>query len=259
MTGIDVSKYQSVIDWATVKQTGSVEFAILRAGFGHSAAQIDSYFDINYKGAKAAGIPVGAYWYSYAVDVADAVKEAKACLQVIKNRQFEWPIYYDMEESTQAALGKETCTKIAEAFCTELEKAGYFVGIYANTNWFNNYLDHAYLSQKYTIWLADYRMLYNKSLKRDMHQYSSGGSVQGIATRVDMNTCTVDFGHIIKHAGLNGFSKGTESAPMPKPTSGTGLKKLVTGAMSEGDRRTIEEMIYPTMYRLGITYEWIEE
>ena len=201
--GIDVSKHQGVIDWSKVK----TDFAILRAGFGRYASQKDPQFERNYAGAKAAGIPVGVYWYSYARSAEEAREEAKACLQVLQGKQFEFPIYFDIEDSTQGSLGKAVLTAMCEAFCDTLEKAGYFAGVYASTYWFTSKLDHARLASKYTIWLADYRAGYNKTLKRDMHQYTSNGHVDGISGRVDRNACTRDFPGIIKKAGLNGFDK----------------------------------------------------
>lgn len=203
MKGIDVSKHQGVIDWGKVK----TDFAIIRAGYGKAISQKDPKFEANYKGAKAAGIPVGAYWYSYAKSMAEARQEAAVCIEAIKGKQFEFPIYFDIEDKSQTGLGKTILTAMCEAFCEELEKAGYFAGVYANTSWFLNNLDHAKLAAKYTIWLADYRVNYNRSLQRDMHQYSSNGSIPGISGRVDMNTCTKDFPAIIRGAGLNGYNK----------------------------------------------------
>ena len=205
--GIDVSKHQGLIDWRDVK----TDFAIIRAGFGRYANQKDPQFKRNYAGAKAAGIPVGAYWYSYARSAEEAREEAKACLHVLLGKQFEFPIYFDIEDSTQGHLSRATLTAICEAFCDTLEKAGYFAGVYASTYWFTNKLDHARLAGKYTIWLADYRAVYNKTLKWDMHQYTSSGHVAGIAGPVDMNTCTRDFPGIIKKAGLNGYSTGLKT------------------------------------------------
>lgn len=203
--GIDVSRYQGAVDWQAVKESGYVDFAILRAGFGRYTSQKDLQFERNYAGAKAAGIPVGAYWYSYAKSAEEAREEANACLQVLKGKQFEFPIYFDIEDISQCNLGKAVLTAMCEAFCDTLEKAGYFAGVYANTWWFTSKLDHTHLAGEYTIWLADHRAGYNKTLKRDIHQYTSNGHVAGISGRVDMNTCTRDFPGIIKNAGLNGF------------------------------------------------------
>lgn len=225
--GIDVSKHQGVIEWSKVK----ANFAILRAGFGGYAEDI--MFDRNYAGAKAAGIPVGAYWYSYATNAEEARQEAKVCLQVLAGKRFEYPIYFDIEDSTQGNLGKAALTEICEAFCDTLEKAGYYVGVYASTYWFTRKLDHARLASKYTIWLADYRAGYNKTLIRHMHQYTSNGHVNGISGRVDMNTCTLNFPRVIKAAGLNGYGK---TAP-----DSTGLKTFSAQA-SPGDIEQLEQL-----------------
>lgn len=229
MTGIDVSKHQGVIDWSKVK----TDFAILRAGFGRYTSQKDPQFERNYAGAKAAGIPVGVYWYSYAKSVEEAREEAQACMQVLKGKRFEFPIYFDIEDISQSNLGKAALTEICEAFCDMLEKAGYYVGVYASTYWFLNKLDHARLASTYTIWLADYRTGYNKTLIRHMHQYTSKGHISGISGRVDMNTCTLDFPRIIKKAGLNGFGK-TVAAPV--------LRDITIKQASAGDINDFKAM-----------------
>ena len=189
---IDLSHHNTVTDFLAVKNAG-IYGVILRAGYGREVSQKDKKFEEYYAAAKAAGLHIGAYWYSYADSVADAAKEATACLACIQGKQFDFPVYYDLEESSTAALGRDTCTQIAQTFCTAMEQAGYWAGVYANTNWWQNYLDHAALSAKYTIWLADYRQAYNTTLKRDMHQYTSTGSVPGVNGNVDCNRCTRDF------------------------------------------------------------------
>ena len=231
--GIDVSKHQGRIDWQAVKETGEVQFAILRAGYGRYADQKDLTFECNYLCAKAVGIPVGAYWYSYAMSVEEAREEAKVCLQVLKGKRFEYPIYYDVEEARQSNLGKAELTEICEAFCDMLEDAGYYAGVYANTFWFTHKLDHARLAAKYTIWLADYRRYYDRNLARRMHQYSSKGRVKGISGRVDLNVCTFDFPRVIKAAGLNGYSKTAPDSP--------GLKTFSAQA-SPGDLAQLEQL-----------------
>ena len=189
---IDLSHHNSVSDFLAVKNAG-IYGVILRAGYGREASQKDRKFDEFYTAAKAVGLHIGAYWYSYADSVADAAREANACLSCIQGKQFDFPVYYDLEEQATAALGKDACTQIAQTFCTALEQAGYWAGVYANTNWFTNYLNFDPLAAKYTIWLADYREAYNTTLKRDMHQYTSTGSVAGVNGNVDCNRCTRDF------------------------------------------------------------------
>ena len=115
--GIDVSKHQRKIDWTKVK----TDFCIIRAGLGKALSQKDPQFENNYAGCKANKIPVGAYWYSYATSAAEAAKEAEVCLQVIAGKQFEYPIYMDVEDKVQSALGKDLLTDIVIAFCDTLE------------------------------------------------------------------------------------------------------------------------------------------
>lgn len=181
---IDVSEWQGTIDWKKVKESG-IEFAILRAGFGRESSQIDDEFERNYNNAKKAGIKLGAYWYSYADSVADAEREAKACLTVLKGKTFELPIYYDLEDKSQLNFSKKTLTAIAIMFCNTVKAKGFNVGVYASLNWFTNYLDYEVLKKHYSIWLAQY---YNTNqLDCDIWQHTSEGTVKGILNAVDLN------------------------------------------------------------------------
>ena len=136
--GIDVSSWQGNIDFAKVKASG-IDFVIIRAGYGRETRQNDNCFELNYRNAKAAGLDVGAYWYSYADSAEDAVKEARACMEVIKGKKFEYPIYFDLEEQSQFAKGRNFCDSVIKAFCGELEKNGYLAGLYCSTYYLNNY------------------------------------------------------------------------------------------------------------------------
>ena len=181
---IDVSEWQGKVDWKKVKAAG-VNYAVLRAGFGREASQIDAEFERNYKNAKASGVELGVYWYSYADSVADAQNEAKACLAVLKGKSFELPVFFDMEDSSQTGFGKATLTAMATKFCDIVKKSGYKTGVYANLNWFSNYLDYAALKKKYYIWLAQYHT--EPQLDCDMWQYTSSGKVNGVQGNTDMN------------------------------------------------------------------------
>lgn len=181
---IDVSTWQGTIDWKKVKAAG-YKHAILRAGYGRSATQKDACFEANYKNAKTQGINLGVYWYSYAVDKADAIKEANACLEVLKGKTLEIPVFFDMEESSMTKLGKAKLTEMAKAFCDTVIKGGFKAGIYSNPNWFKNYLDYNALRKLYPIWLAQYYK--EASLECDVWQYASDGKVSGISGNVDMN------------------------------------------------------------------------
>lgn len=251
LKGIDVSKWQGTIDWQAVKASG-IDFAIIRAGLGNNPKQKDTCFERNYAGAKAAGVPIGAYWYSYASGVQDAIKEAEACLQVIQGKQFEYPIYYDLEDKSCATLGRIINTQMAKQFLNRLEQAGYYAGFYSYTSYMMSYINMAEIEGRYTIWLADYRTAYNMTIQRDIHQYSSSGSVTGIAGRVDMNNCTKeDFPAIIKAAGLNGFDKESAAAPAEKPK----LYDIAVLGVTRGDADTICRLCD----ELGVQHTKVEE
>lgn len=219
---IDVSKYQPSIDYEKVKADG-IQGAILRCGITYWGEQVmdkDPYFEQHYKGFQEAGLPVGAYYFSAADSVEVAKKEAEYCKTLLAGKQFELPIYYDVEcKERMNKLTREELTEICYAFCERMEQAGYFVGVYSNTNYYQNKLDHGKLSGRFTLWLADYRGEdANQSLKRDIWQYTSKGRVDGIPRNVDLNECYRDFEQEIKAAGKNGFSKGEEPVKPSLPT-----------------------------------------
>lgn len=202
--GIDVSTWQNKIDWAKVKKAG-IEFALIRAGYGRYENQIDDRFKENVNGAKAAGIPIGAYWYSYAKSASEAKQEANVFLKIIKGIKFEFPVYFDIEDNSQKDLGKNQLTEITKAFCSTVEAAGYYVGIYSSLSWLNNNLNMSALP--YDVWVAQWNDVCQYSGNYGVWQYTSKGSVSGISGSVDMNMAYQDYPEIIKNAGLNGFTK----------------------------------------------------
>ena len=205
MKGIDVSVHNGNIDWNKVKADG-IEFAILRAGFGKLASQKDKKFEQNYAGAKAAGIPVGAYWYSYAMDEDEARQEADVFLSVLKGKQFEFPVYFDLEEQKQFDLGKEQVSAIMRAFLKKVESAGYFVGLYGSASSLTTHTADD-IKSRYTIWLTHWVNQTNYSGAYGIWQHSEKGSVDGINGNVDLDICYKDFPNIIKTKGLNGWGK----------------------------------------------------
>lgn len=223
--GIDVSQYQGSIDFEKVKAAG-IGYVMIRAGYGRYASQKDPCFEANYKGAKAAGLPVGVYWYSYAKTEAEARQEAAVCLEIIKGKQFEYPIYFDLEESSQFRLGKSACSGMVSAFCSELEKAGYFAGLYISRSPLQTYITSE-VANRYALWIAEYASRCNYSGSYGMWQYSSSGTVPGISGKVDMDYCYEDYPTLIKTAGLNGYKKTTKSGAKALDTSG--FKKGDTG------------------------------
>ena len=187
--GIDVSQWQGDIDWVQVKNSG-VDFAIIRTGYGRSGDnQIDNKFHQNIENAKLAGVMVGAYHYSYAESVEDAKKEAKFCLSIIKScgLSLDLPVYFDIEDASIANKhNRDIRTNMCISFCSEIEKAGFSAGVYANKNWFDNYLNYNELKKRYTIWLAHYGVD-SPSLDCDIWQFTSKANVVGIKTDVDKN------------------------------------------------------------------------
>ena len=228
MKGIDVSVHNGKIDWQKAKADG-IEFAILRAGYGRLASQKDKRFEQNYSGAKAAGIPVGAYWYSYAMSPEEAELEADVFLSVIKGKQFEMPVYFDLEEKKQFDLGKEKVSAIMRAFLERVESAGYFTGLYGSASpLFTHTADD--IKSHYTIWLAHWVDRTNYSGAYAVWQYSEKGKVDGISGNVDLDICYKDFPTIIKGKGLNGFG-AVKPSPVPDDKTDT----TVTATIKIGD------------------------
>jgi len=203
--GIDVSHHQGTIDWAKVKQGGQVDFAIIRAGYGRYASQVDKQFHANMKGAKEQGIPVGTYWYSYAMSVEEAKLEAEACYSIIKDYKFEYPVYFDIEEKSQRdGLTPYETSAIIEAFCSTLENYGYYVGVYSYASFLNDRV-YQHVLDRYTVWVAHINVAqpaYSRSVY-NMWQYSWTGKINGISGDVDMNLVYMDFPRIIKRYKLN--------------------------------------------------------
>ena len=209
--GIDISYCQTAVDWNTLK----VDFVIMRAGYGKYASQKDNMFESHYKNACNKGINKGAYWYSYAMSEAEAVEEAKACIEVIKGKKFEYPIYFDVEEQKQKALGKAKVSAIVKAFCSTMEAAGYWVGLYTNVDWYVNVITDD-IKTRYAIWIAHWGVAKPAiSGPYGIWQYKVG-RIAGVSGDCDLDYGYVDYPTQIKAAGKNGYSK--TPAPAKKKT-----------------------------------------
>ncbi|MDE6501001.1 MAG: glycoside hydrolase family 25 protein [Ruminococcus sp.] len=201
--GIDVSEWQGIINWPQVK----TDFCIIRAGYGRLASQKDKFFDENYNGCKNNFIPCGAYWYSYALTPEEAVQEANACISVIAGKKFEYPIYFDIEQPNQIALGRNAVSAIIKAFMNTLENAGYWAGLYMSAYYLENCTTDD-IKVRYAVWVADYvENAPNYDGVYGMWQKSETGVVAGINGNVDIDECYVDYPISMKNAGLNGFQK----------------------------------------------------
>lgn len=208
--GVDVSKFQGVINWEQVKK--SIDFAILRCGFGGDLKeQDDAYFYSNVKECEKLNIPYAVYLYSYATSEKRVDSEIKHALRLVGNYK-PFCIYYDMEDHTTAGLGKATLTAFAKRFCEAITKKGFKAGVYANQNWFQNYLDVAALSKAgYSIWCAKYSNDAPKiAAEYDIWQYSSTGRVDGINGNVDMNYMYNDIRMVVTKPATTTKKKSNE-------------------------------------------------
>lgn len=209
--GIDVSSNNGVINWDKVKAQG-VQFAILRCGIGSDYAnQDDTQFLRNYNECKRVGIPVGTYLYSYACNVSDAKSEADHVLRLVRGKNFELGIWFDMEDADQYKAKRNvqysTCVDICETFCNIIQSNGLAVGIYANLDWWNNKINSSRLD-KFDKWVAQWtsRCTYNK--KYSIWQF--GGEVNVIrSNKLDGINGSVDMDYLM--------NDDISPTPGPKP------------------------------------------
>ncbi len=189
---IDVSTWNGNIDWDKVYKSG-VRYAMIRSSFGiENPNQVDNKFVRNITNAQRAGVKCGIYHYSYAKSAAEAKKEAEFCLKTIKGYKIDLPVAFDIEDSSQTHLGKDTLTSIVIAFCDRIKSAGYRPMLYCNPNWLCNYLHKDKLINKYDIWLANWGVS-APSYNCAIWQYSESGSVPGVSGSVDMNWIFKDY------------------------------------------------------------------
>ena len=190
--GIDVSKYQSNINWEQVKTAG-VKFVIIRIGYrgyGSGALVLDPMFEQHFTNARNAGLKVGVYFFSQAVNENEAREEAQGCAYVLNGRKLDYPIYFDTEASggkngRADGLGVEDRTKCAIAFCEEVKAQGYQPGVYASTLWFRKRIDLNRL-KSYSIWNAHYGVA-SSPISCDMWQGSCTARIPGYGGQIDVN------------------------------------------------------------------------
>lgn len=213
MNGIDVSRWQGKIDWNKVAANG-IKFAIIRGGTGKNNKDI--YFEENYKNAKAAGLKLGVYLYSYAGGVQDAKLEANFAKSLMNGKTFELGMYYDVEDPKILKKPVREINNIINTFMNEMK--GYDVGIYTSKSYAENWgLDKT----NYKIWIAQWGRTCTYKGKWVMWQYTSKGSVPGISGRVDLD--------VMKD----------EPAPTPKPKKSNEeiAKEVISGLWGNGEER----------------------
>lgn len=208
LKGIDVSKHQGVIEWEKVGKSG-VDFSIIRAGYGVST--VDQYFKANIEGALKNSIAVGVYWFLYANNEEEAIKNALMFDKAISayKDKITFKVWCDYEYDTDRYARqcgynptKATRTAIVKAFCEKMRSLGYEVGVYANPDYLNNYFNDLSM---YPLWLAQYAT--KKSRDCEIWQYTSKGKVDGIKGNVDMNYYYGAAKSVLPNLkGYNGFS-----------------------------------------------------
>ena len=192
--GIDVSRYQGEIDWQQVKAAG-VEFVMVRLGnrgIAEGTLHEDPLAKMNLQTAKAAGLKVGAYFYSQAVSVAEAEEEAAFALEILDDFQLDMPLAFDWEqESRTENVDARTLTDCTKAFCDAVSLAGYRPMIYFNSFQAKELL-HLRELKEIPWWLAMYDVTMEFPYRMDMWQYSCTGTIPGISGSVDLNLLFVD-------------------------------------------------------------------
>ena len=167
--------------------------------------QVDANFHTNIKGAQAAGIDCGVYWYSYALSTSEALKEAKVCCSTIKGYKLTYPVAFDIEDPSQSDLTATQISNITKTFCDYLEQQNYYVSVYSYASMLNEKMNSSVLS-KYDIWVAHTGVdKPNFNGTYGMWQYSWKGSVPGISGDVDLDYGYKYYPAVIKNNHLNGY------------------------------------------------------
>lgn len=233
--GIDISVWQKNIDLAQAKSEG-VKFAIIRAMYGNAK---DTAFESLYNRAKSTGLGVGAYQWGRAVNVAQAKEEAELLIEhCLKNKQFDYPIYYDVEDKIILNKSIDDATNIIKAWCDTMESHGYYVGVYMNQSCFNNEVKGSELAKKYTQW----RALWSKN-KPDAQMWQFGGETNLIRSNkianmvCDQDYSYEDFPNIIKSGGYNGYNKNTPEPTPSKKSNEEIANEVINGLWGNGEDR----------------------
>lgn len=185
MKGIDVSEHNGIIDWNVLKN--EIDFAIIRLGWiGNNSNKLDKYFERNISECRRLKIPVGVYVFNYVKTPQRAKECASWVLEQLSDIDLQLPVYIDMENDDSSSfklssLGRNMLTLIVQAFNTEIEKGGYWAGLYANRNWYDNYLHKDELIKRYTSWIAHYGVSEDRYKNEyDMLQFTESGKIEGI-------------------------------------------------------------------------------
>jgi Lyzozyme M1 (1,4-beta-N-acetylmuramidase) len=216
MNGIDISKHNLVVDWGKVDD--SIDFVLIRAGYGNDISQKDPKFDEYIKAALAHNLHVGVYWFSYAISVEDAKKEAEVCKKVIApyKGKIDFPVAFDYEYASinwakdHGIKVTDSIDSMARAFMDSMKSDGWFVNLYTNIDFIKSGRFSASTIKTYDVWLADYSGAPDYPCY--IQQTSSTGTVPGITGNVDMDISFRDYPTMIKAGGYNGYPKQPQTS-----------------------------------------------
>ena len=212
--GIDVSRHQGYIDWQQVKNAG-IAFAIIRCGYGGNiTSQDDSQWEYNASSCESLGIPYGVYLYSYAENTSEIDGEVQHTLRLLQGHKPTLPVYIDIEENIQFALGGSVLSTLATRFCSQIKNAGYKSGLYTSRSHWNTYFGTFAAQPAYFHWVAEYNSACNYSGRYEAWQYTSTGRVNGITGNVDRD---IWYGRLDRPTPED-IPPTPTNTPTPKPT-----------------------------------------
>lgn len=247
--GVDISSWQGDVDFQKVRQSGA-QFVILRAGTSYGK---DQKFEENYLAAKAAGLEVGCYFYTYATTVEQARKETAQILEWLKGKQMGYPVYLDMEDPSLQKLTNEQRNAICLSFLEDVKAAGWRGGVYANKYWFASLLDLETLKENGEIWWAHWVASGKPDVDYSdygLWQYASDGRVNGVYGDVDMNVAYVDYPAMMRENGWNGF---------PKPVIVPQLGDVdMNGKVNSTDARLVLQYFVGSIDESDLHLEWAD-
>ncbi len=216
--GIDISRWQGDFDFTKAVAEG-VKFVVIKGGGGDDGLYVDSRFKENYDKAKKLGLPVGCYWYSHALTEEEARREAAFFYDnVLKGRQFELPVFMDVENKTQLALGKRKLTDVVKAWCDALEERDMLPGIYSSKSYFDAYLYDSELTDR-PHWVAAWARSCSYTPQSCFGLWQFGGETNLIRSNkvagvvCDQDYLLIDYPAQVRKEGKNGFPKPEASAP----------------------------------------------
>lgn len=213
---IDVSRYQGLIDWAQVAAAGYKGAMLKTVSTNYKLSKrsdglyIDPTFETNYRNARAAGLDVGVYYYTYATSEAMAGAELALLRQAVYGKELTLPVAVDVEDNRLTSLDKQSLTDLTAYALHEVEQMGFYAQLYTYTSFAKAhlYVDGAAL-QPYDVWLADYTgKTPNVTFNYNAHQHTSKGAVPGISGNVDLNVTTINYPRIIRKKGLTRLREG---------------------------------------------------